>query len=48
MYRNAVKYKGEWLAPGSYALELLQAKKFKELDQHLAELDKQFKKLEGR
>lgn len=48
MYRNAAKYKDIWLAPGSYAMELYQAKKMQELDKHLAELDKQWKKLEGR
>ncbi len=34
MYHNAVKYKDGWLAPGSHAMELYQAKKFKELDEH--------------
>lgn len=49
MYRSAVKYKHHgYLAPGSYAMELYQSKKYAELDKHLAELDKQFKKLEGR
>jgi hypothetical protein len=33
MYREAVEYKpGHWLAPGSEALELYKAKKFKELE----------------
>lgn len=49
MYLNAVKYKDQgYLAPGSHAMELYQAKKFKELDKHLAELEKAFNKLEGR
>ena len=48
MYRSAVKYKDGWLAPGSHALELYEAKKFAELDKHLAELDKAWRKLEGR
>lgn len=48
MYRNAVKYKDTWLAPGSEAMVLYQAKKWKELDKHLAALDKVWKKMEGR
>lgn len=49
MYRNAVKYKDHgYLAPGSFAMELCQARKWKELDKHLAELDKTWRKLEGR
>lgn len=48
MYLNAVKYKDQgYLAPGSYAMELYQAKKFAELDKHLAELTKTFNKMEG-
>lgn len=34
MYRNAVEYKGVWLAPGSESYRLFHEKKFKELDQH--------------
>jgi hypothetical protein len=49
MYLKAVKYKDfGYLAPGSVAMELYEAKKWKELDAHCKELDKQFKKLEGR
>lgn len=48
MYRSAVAYGGTWLAPGSDALVLYQLKKFKELDKHLAELDKAWRKLEGK
>lgn len=47
MYQNAVKYKDNWLAPGSHALELYQAKKWKELDEHLAKLHKEYLKLGG-
>ena len=47
MYRNAVKYKDTWLAPGSEAMEMYQAKQFKKLDEHLAALDKAKRKLEG-
>lgn len=48
MYRNAVKYKEHgWLAPGSHAMELYQAKKFEELDKHLKQLDIDKRKLEG-
>lgn len=39
MPRDAVKYKGDWLAPGSTAFQLHQDKKFVELDQHLKALD---------
>ena len=48
MYKNAIKYKDEWIAPGSYAMQLYQEKKWQALDKHLAELDKAYKKLEGR
>lgn len=48
MYRKAVLYKGVWLAPGSDALAMYQLGKFKDLDKHLAELDKAWRKLEGR
>lgn len=47
MYRNAVKYKGIWLAPGSYSLELYKEKKFGLLDKHLKELDIAYRKLSG-
>lgn len=45
MYRNAIHYKGTWLAPGSQAFQLHQDKKFKELDQHLKALDEKERKL---
>ena len=44
MYRNAVQYKGVWLAPNSQAFQLYQDKKFRELDQlmkEVAERDRQ-------
>lgn len=47
MYHNAVNYKDQgYLAPGSQAMELYQAKKFAALDKHLAELTKTFNKME--
>lgn len=49
MYRDAVEYKpGHWLAPGSEALELYKAKKFKELEALLKQTDAAWRKLEGR
>ncbi|WVS24645.1 hypothetical protein PSPHG_CDS_0164 [Pseudomonas phage Psxphi15] len=48
MYRDAVKYKDSWLAPGSEALELYKAKKWKELDALMAKTDAAWRKLEGR
>lgn len=45
MYRNAVQYKGIWLAPGSRAFQLHQEKKFKELDIHMKEVDEREKRL---
>lgn len=48
MYKNAVKYKDTWLAQGSVARSLYDEKKWQELDKHLAELDKVWKKMEGR
>lgn len=48
MDRRAVKYKDEWLAPGSDAMELYQTRQFDKLDKHLAALDKAKRKLEGR
>lgn len=47
MYRNAVKYKDTWLAPGSYAKQLYDEKKYAALDKHLKELDDAFRKLSG-
>lgn len=43
MYLSAVKY----LAPGSDAMELYQAKKFAEFDKHLAKLEEAKRKMEG-
>lgn len=48
MYRDAVKYKDSWLAPGSECLELYKAKKWKELDALMAKTDAAWRKLEGR
>lgn len=49
MYRDAVEYKpGHWLAPGSEALELYKAKKWKELEALLKQTDAAWRKLEGR
>ncbi|UAV89892.1 hypothetical protein REC_22 [Pseudomonas phage REC] len=48
MYRDAVYYKGSWLAPGSQCLELYKAKKFKELDALMKETHAAWLKLEGR
>ena len=45
MYKSAVKYRDTWLAPASKGLEMFQDKKFKELDQHLKELDRKEKQL---
>lgn len=47
MYRNAVLYKGVWLAPGSEAKELYDSKEWAKLDKHLAALDKAKRKMEG-
>lgn len=47
MYRNAVKYKDIWLAPGSHAKQLYDEKKFAALDKHLKELDIAYRKLSG-
>lgn len=47
MYIKAVLYKGDWLAPGSHAMELYQAKKFKELDTHMREVTARAQKLAG-
>lgn len=48
MYRDAVKYKDSWLAPGSQCLELYKAKKFKELDALMKKTHAAWLKLEGR
>lgn len=47
MYREAVKYKDTWLAPGSEAMRLYQLKAFHALDKHLKELDAAYRKLSG-
>ena len=50
MYLNAVKYKDQYLAPGSEAFELYHSKdkdRLKKLDEHLAKLDQAKRKLEG-
>lgn len=47
MYRDAVEYRpGHWLAPGSEALELYKAKKWKELEALLKQTDAAWRKLE--
>lgn len=48
MYRDAVNYKGVWLAPGSLAMELFKAKKMDALDKLLRETEDSKRKLEGR
>lgn len=45
MYRNAVQYKGIWLAPNSQAFQLYQDKKFKELDQLMKEVAERDRKI---
>lgn len=47
MYLKAVKYKDDYLAPGSRAYELYHDKKFKELDVHLREVERNYRKLCG-
>lgn len=47
MYRNAVKYKGVWLAPGSHSKELFDEKKFDVLDKHLKAQDVAYRKESG-
>lgn len=42
---HMVKYKDTYLAKGSEALKLYEAKDFKKLDKHLKELDKNLKEL---
>jgi hypothetical protein len=36
--KNAVLYRGQWLARNSRAFELFEAKNYKALDQHLKEV----------
>lgn len=45
--RNAVEYRGVLLMPGSHARQLHDEKKFKELDQHMKELDLKELRLRG-
>ena len=50
MYRNAVQYRGQWLAPGSTAFDLYHDKdpaKRRQLDQHLKAIEEKEKKLLG-
>jgi len=47
MYTKAVKYKDVWLAPGSEAYSLYEAKDWKKLDALLKETDNAKRKLEG-
>ncbi len=45
--KNAVEYRGVLLMPNSRARQLHDEKKFKELDQHMRELDQADKRLKG-
>lgn len=45
--RNAVLYRGVLLMPGSLARQLYDGNLFKELDQHMKELDLKEKRLRG-
>jgi hypothetical protein len=47
MNRKSVFYRGSWLDPNSQAWKLHEEKKFKELDAHMAKLDKKAKALEA-
>lgn len=47
MYLKARLYKGVYLAPGSESFQLLEDKKFKELDKLMAKLEEDKQKLEG-
>lgn len=42
---KGIEYKGVFLASGSKAYELYTDKKFKELDQHLKQLDRNLNEL---
>ena len=49
MYKNAVRYKDRWLAPGSLAHTLHQSRfSTKDLDQHLKEVDRREAELSNR
>lgn len=48
MYLNVIRYKGQAIQRDCEAHKLLEAKKFEELDKHLAALDLAWRKLEGR
>lgn len=45
---KGVVYKGVRLMPGSEALKLYEEKKWEQLDKHMAELDRVWRKMEGR
>jgi hypothetical protein len=45
VYRNAIHYKGIWLAPDSRAHQLHTDKKFKELDELMKEVAERDRKL---
>lgn len=47
MNRKSVFYRESWLDPNSQAWKLHEEKKFKELDAHMAKLDKKAKALEA-
>lgn len=42
-----IEYKGILISKNSYAFELYELKKFKELDIHLKQLDEKMKRLEA-
>jgi hypothetical protein len=44
MIQGMVEYKGELIAPKSDAMVLFEAKKWKELDAHLVQLNKEYMK----
>lgn len=44
---SVIVYKGRNLHSKSYAAELLSAKKFKELDEHIEQVEKAHRKLQG-
>lgn len=43
--KNAVEYRGMWLAKNSAAYEMHEKKNFKDLDKHLKELETKNKEL---
>jgi hypothetical protein len=43
--KNAVQYKGQWLAKASDAFEMFEKKEFAQLDKHLKELEQKNREL---